>query len=123
MGDVTRPFVFGRRAFAEVVYEAAKRTTGSILKRHACSNTIIVCTPESISGCHFSGCGHAEQRFDLGKNDRERIRLAQHLEKLPRRRHLQRFVQLLPHSLGNERLQLTARRDLAHQRASSRARP
>ncbi len=33
--------------------------------RHACSSTIIVCTPVSISGCQCSGCGTPNSACDL----------------------------------------------------------
>ena len=45
----------------------AKRTKGSLVSRAACSSTIIVCTPVSISGWYLAVCGTPYKAWISGK--------------------------------------------------------
>ena len=83
--------------------------------RAATSSTCSVCTPVSISGCHFSGCGTPYERRDLREHRRERAAGAQHLEVDVRALLAERALGLDPDALRHQRGHLAGRDDAAHQ--------
>ena len=58
---------------------------------------------------------HAEQRIDLGVDGLQRAAVAQHAEEYAGRRLAQRLLRFLPHAFRNQRVDLAARHQGAHQ--------
>ena len=114
--DVARPFLRRGQALAEVVGEGretdqviARRQPGSHVADHFLVDAGI------DLGVEFGTLWHAIQRFQLGQDRAQCMRIVQCAQERGGPLTDQRLAQLLPDALGHQRVQLATGGDLAHQ--------